>query len=126
MCLFTLHNYCASCSLDFLCHNLSLKVNFLFQSFLVVTVAYSFCVNSKMVERYIWIWFWYASNTVQSTQFIEITQDCMTIIGNWYERNWTKLNQIQIIINYRRQGTRDGRHFYIKNYLAYNIYNYKK
>ena len=37
--LFTLHNYCASCSVNYLKSQLNLKVDFLFQNFLVITVV---------------------------------------------------------------------------------------
>ena len=43
--LFTLHNCCASC-LFIKSHTLSLKVDFLFQSFLVFTIYCSFACSS--------------------------------------------------------------------------------
>ena len=45
--LFTLHICLVSCLLDYLKHNLSLKVDFIFQSILVSTVG---CVTFKQIR----------------------------------------------------------------------------
>ena len=96
--LFTLHNGCASCLLDYSKSFLSLKVDFLFQSFLAITV-YICCIL-----------------------FLKV---CLSVWSNKRQNNWTDRANIFVGPHMRMTQEKVNK-MLVKNKLPKQVYRFIK